>query len=206
MRDPQCKKCRRAGEKLFLKGERCFTPKCAIVKKPYAPGLHGKKRRRGMSEYGAQLLEKQKLKNMYEISEKQLLNYYKKASGKEGVLTEELIKSLETRLDSIVFRLGWTDSRRKARQIVSHGHILLNNRKTDIPSVKVRKDDIVSIKEKSLKSPMLKNLEEKLKKHETPEWLSLNKEKTEGKMLREPKKDEIEIPVDLSMIVEFYSR
>ncbi len=129
MTDPKCKKCRRAGQKLFLKGERCFSPKCSMIKKPYPPGVHAKKRRRNLSEYGAQLAEKQKLRRIYDIGERQLKKYFKEAAKAKGVLTDILLSKLEARLDNVVFRLGWAESRSKARQIVSHGHILLNNRK-----------------------------------------------------------------------------
>lgn len=206
MKDPKCKKCRRAGQKLFLKGERCFTPKCPMIKKPYPPGVHAKKRRRGLSEYGAQLAEKQKLRRIYDIGEKQLKKYFKEAAKTRGMLTDVLLSKLETRLDNVVFRLGWAESRSKARQIVSHGHILLNNRKVDIPSIGVKKGDKIKIKKSILKSPLFKDLEIKLKKFKPPSWLSLDKKEFKATVLNLPLGKEIEVPVDLSMIIEYYSR
>lgn len=206
MIDPKCKKCRRAGQKLFLKGERCFTPKCSMIKKPYPPGVHGKKRRRGLSEYGTQLAEKQKLRRIYNISEKQLKKYFKEAAKARGVVPDVLLNKLETRLDNVVFRLGWAESRPKARQIVSHGHILLNKRKVDIPSIGVRKGDVIKIKKSSLKTSLFKNLETKLKKFKVPSWLSLNKKELKVTVLGLPLRKEVEVPVDLSMIIEYYSR
>lgn len=206
MIDSKCKKCRRLGQKLFLKGERCFTPKCAMVKKPYPPGVHGKKRRRGLSEYGAQLSEKQKLRIMYGVGERQLKRYFRDASKARGATTETLLTTLERRIDNVIFRLGWTESRTKARQIVSHGHILLNNKKIDIPSIIVKKGDVIEIKKTSFKKGLFRDLETKLKKFSPPKWLSLDKKEFKATVLATPSKDEIEAPVDLQMIVEFYSR
>ncbi|OGZ32784.1 MAG: 30S ribosomal protein S4 [Candidatus Portnoybacteria bacterium RBG_13_40_8] len=206
MKEPPCKKCRRAGQKLFLKGERCFTPKCAMVKKPYVPGMHGRKRRRALSEYGSQLAEKQKLKIIYGITEKQLRKYFKEAAKSRGVATDVLLVKLETRIDNIIFRLGLAESRAKARQIVGHGHVLLNDRKIDIPSIRVEKGDIIKIKKSSLNKGLFKNLDIRLKKFNPPVWLSLDKENWRGNILALPSKEDIESPVDLQMIVEYYSR
>lgn len=206
MIDQKCKKCRRAGQKLFLKGERCLGPKCAMIKKPYPPGTHGKKRRRAPSEYGAQLTEKQKLRRIYGISEKQLKKYFRESAKAKGVVTEVLLTKLETRIDNVIFRLKWAESRPKARQIVSHGHILLNKRKVDIPSIGLKKGDMVKIKKSSLKKPLFSNLETRLKKYKPPSWLSLDKKELKAVLLALPPRKEIEVPVDLSMIVEFYSR
>jgi small subunit ribosomal protein S4 len=206
MIDSKCKKCRRAGQKLFLKGERCLGPKCAMIKKPYPPGARGKKRRRAPSEYGAQLTEKQKLRRIYGISEKQLKKYFRESAKAKGVVTEVLLTKLETRIDNVIFRLKWAESRPKARQIVSHGHILLNKRKVDIPSIGLKKGDVVKIKKSSLKKPLFNNLEIRLKKYKPPSWLSLDKKELKAALLALPSRKEIEVPVDLSMIVEFYSR
>ncbi len=206
MLDQKCKKCRRAGQKLFLKGERCLGPKCAMIKKPYPPGTHGKKRRPTPSEYGAQLTEKQKLRRIYGISEKQLKKYFRESSKAKGVVTEVLLTKLETRIDNVIFRLNWAESRPKARQIVSHGHILLNKRKVDIPSIGLKKGDVVKIKKTSLKKPLFSNLETRLKKYKPPSWLSLDKKELKAVLLSLPPRKEIEVPVNLSMIVEFYSR
>jgi len=206
MIDSKCKKCRRAGQKLFLKGERCFTPKCAMVKKAYPPGVHGKKRKPALSEYGAQLAEKQKLRRIYNISERQLKKYFQEAAKAKGVVTETLLKKLETRIDNAVFRLGLAESRMKARQIVSHGHILLNGRRVNIPSINLKRGDIIEIKKNSLKKSLFKNLETRLKKYKLPSWLSLDKKEMKATILGLPLKEEIEVPVDLFMVVEYYSR
>jgi len=201
-----CKKCRRAGQKLFLKGARCYTPKCAMVKKPYAPGAHGKKRRRALTEYGTQLAEKQKLKRIYGTNEKQLRKYFKEASKSKGASTEILLSKLETRMDNVIFRLGWADSKPKARQMVGHGHILLNNRRVDIPSIHVKKGDRITIKKSSLNKPLFKDLETRLKKYNPPNWLLLDKKELQGAVVNLPSKEDVDTGVDLQMIVEYYSR
>ena len=205
MHEAQCKKCRRAGQKLFLKGERCFTPKCAMVKKPYAPGIHGKKRRM-VSEYGAQLAEKQKVCRIYDIREKQFKRYFREASQEKGVIGSNLLRKLETRLDNVVFRLSLAESRKKARQLVSHGHILVNDKKVNLPSFQVVPKDVIKIKPSSLKLGPFKDLKVKFKKFEPPKWLSLNKIKLEGKIVSWPKQEDISISADIQMIVEYYSR
>jgi len=205
-KDLDCKKCRRAGQKLFLKGERCFSPKCAMVKKPYPPGVHGKKRRRGLTEYGTQLAEKQKLKRIYGVSEKQLKKYFEESTKARGVATDVLLAKLETRIDNVIFRLGLAESRAKARQIVAHGHVFLNGRKIDIPSIQVKKGDLIKIKKSSLNKPLFSNLETRLKKFNPPVWLSLDKKELTASVLAMPIKEEMEIPADLQIIVEYYSR
>lgn len=180
-----------------------------MIKKPYAPGLKAKKHRSTVSEYGSQLTEKQKVKRIYGINEKQLRRYFTEALRSKGVVTDVLVDKLETRLDNIIFRTGIAGSRTKARQIVSHGHILLNGKKVNIPSINVRKGDIIEINKTSLKKALFKELEVKLKKYKMPSWLSSEiKENNEFKaiVLNLPERSEIEIPADLAMIVEFYSR
>jgi small subunit ribosomal protein S4 len=206
LREAVCKRCRRSGVKLFLRGERCFTPKCAMVKKPYPPGAHGKKRRPALSEYGSQLAEKQKLRKTYNINEAQLRKYFKEASKARGVATEILLQKLETRIDNVIFRLGFAESRAKARQIVSHGHILLNDKKIDIPSIHVKKGDTIKIKKTSSTKPLFSGLTAKLKKFNPPAWLSLNKDNLVAGVLSSPSKEDIESNADLQMIVEYYSR
>jgi len=209
LRGPICKKCRRSGQKLFLREERCFSVKCAMVKKPYAPGMKAKKHKSALSEYGAQLAEKQKVKKIYGITERQFRKYFKQASRTKGVVTDVLVAKLETRLDNAIFRLGIAGSRAKARQIVSHGHILLNNKRIDIPSINVKKGDVIVIRPESLKKVLFKDLEVKIKKQTIPSWLSV-----EGKdggtfkaiVLGTPERSQVELPVNLAMIVEFYSR
>jgi len=204
-----CKKCRRAGQKLFLREERCFTPKCAMIKKPYVPGMKAKKHRSAISEYGAQLAEKQKLKRIYGLTERQFRKYFEEAAKAKGVVTDVLIKKLETRLDNVIFRLGWGGSRAKTKQMVSHGHILLNGSRVDIPSINVKKGDIIEVRQGSLKKVIFKDLDTKMKKQTIPSWLSV-----EGKengifkitVSGTPIRSEVLLPVDLAMIVEFYSR
>lgn len=205
MKVSQCKICRRIGEKLFLKGERCFTPKCAMIKKPYKPGVH-KKTRVLLSEYGRQLNEKQKIRKTYGLLEKQFKNYVKAAIKEKGDSRENLMKKLEKRLDNTVFRLGWAKSRNLARQIVSHGHILVNNRKVNIPSYQVKIGDVIALKEKSKKSSLFENLKISLKKYQTPSWLSLNKEKLEGKVVSQPTIEDLGDLSGIGMIIEYYSR
>ena len=209
LRGPICKKCRRAGQKLFLREERCFTVKCAMIKKPYAPGMKAKKHRSALSEYGVQLAEKQKIRKIYGLGERQFRKYFEEAAKTKGVLTEILITKLESRLDNAIFRLGIAGSRAKTRQIVSHGHILLNGKRVDIPSINVKKGDVIEIAKRSLKKVLFKDLDIKLKKQIIPSWLSVeSKEGEEFKAVvtRMPKRSDVEIPVDLAMIVEFYSR
>jgi len=206
MLDPRCKKCRRAGQKLFLRGERCFTTKCAMIKKAYPPGAHGKRRRRGLSEFGAQLAEKQKLRLIYNVRERQLKKYFLDSLKTKGVTTEFFLNRLETRLDNVIFRLGLAESRAKARQIVSHGHILLNGKRVDIPSINVKKGDVIEIRKASLNKTLFKDLETKLKKFKPPSWLSLDKKEWKATILGLPSKEDVMLPVDLQKIVEFYSK
>jgi len=207
MREVICKKCRRIGQKLFLKGERCFTPKCAMVKKPYPPGIHGKKKkRRATSEYGVQLTEKQKVRQIYNIRERQFKRYFQEASREKGVIGDNILKKLELRLDNIAFRLGFAESRQKARQLVSHGHILVNDKKINIPSFRVKLNDVIEIKKSSLNLVLFKDLKTKLKKYKPLDWFSLDKDKLEGKIISLPNQEDIKIPADLQMIVEYYSR
>jgi small subunit ribosomal protein S4 len=185
MINDKCKKCRRAGEKLFLKGEKCFSPKCPIIRKPYPPGKFGKSRRkrpnRGLSEYGVQLREKQKLKFSYGLRERQFANYLKEANKKGGGDAKTyLLELLESRLDNVVFRFGLTDSRSQARQIISHGHIMVNNRKVTIPSYRVKISDKISIRPQSIKKIIFRDLDIKLKKYNPPSWINFDKEKKEG--------------------------
>lgn len=188
----KCKKCRRAGEKLFLKGEKCFSPKCPLSRKPYPPGIFGKrtKRRRsarGLSEYGVQLRERQKLKFSYGLRDRQFSNYLKKAQKKGGGdVKTYLFELLESRLDNIVFRLGFTDSRSQARQIVSHGHIMVNKRKVDIPSYKIKMGDKILLRPQSVNKKIFRDLEIKIKKYNPPSWLKLDKEKKEGEIIGRP--------------------
>lgn len=209
--DSACKKCRRAQEKLFLKGDRCSSQKCAMVKKPYIPGIHGqgrtgRGRRKSFSEYGQQLAEKQKLRWIYGVSEKQFKNYVKEFIGKKNASKEDLVLKLEMRLDNVVFRLGLAKSRRLARQLVSHGHIIVNKRKVNIPSYRVKKGDLIKIRVQSKKIIPFQGLSDILKKHPIPAWLQLDKEKLEAKVIAGPKPEDVGKTAEISKIIEFYSR
>jgi len=209
MSDSQCKICRRMGVKLFLKGERCFTQKCQMVKKPYPPGKKGKRRLIPLSEYGRELKEKQKLKNLYNLKETQFKNYFKKVLKKRGKVenaSDLLVKILESRLDNVVFRLGFTSSRKQARQLVSHGYFLVNGKATNIPSRQLKKGDVVTIKPQKSKKAVFKDIKTIVKKIKTPNWLEFNVEKLEGKLKSDPTLEDITVPVEISSIFEFYSR
>lgn len=191
MLENKCKKCRRAGEKLFLRGEKCFGPKCPISRKPYAPGVFGKTKRKrgkkGLSEYAIQLREKQKMKLTYGIRERQFANYLKEAKKKgKGDAAAYLLELLESRLDNIVFRFGLAESRAKARQIVSHGHITVNNRKVNIPSFRLKTGDKISIRPQSINKGFLKDIDIKLKKYNPPSWIKFDKDKKEGEISGRP--------------------
>ena len=206
MNESKCKKCRRAQEKLFLKGDRCFTQKCAMIRAAKLPGVHGAKRRRAGSEYGVQLNEKQKVKRSYFLREKQFRNYFDLASKKEGVTGEVLLETLERRLDNVVFRSGLAGSRSAAKQIVGHGHMALNGRRVDVPSILVKVGDKISIRKGSESKEVFKDIAEKLKKYEVPAWLDLNKSDLTIEVKRLPQKEDIEAVFNMQLITEFYSR
>ena len=195
--------------KLFLKGEKCFSPKCPMIRRSYPPGEKPKKRLPPPSEYAKLLAEKQKLKLWYNLRERQFKNYVKEALSQRGKvedISHYLVKILEMRLDNVVFRLGFAESRRKARQLVSHGYFLVNGRSVNIPSFRLKIGDTISVKPQKLKKVIFKNIKEKLKKHQLPSHLSLDIEKLEGKVIDEPKFEEISPPVDIHSVFEFYSR
>ncbi|MGE4554540.1 MAG: 30S ribosomal protein S4 [Candidatus Paceibacterota bacterium] len=205
MSEALCKKCRYLGEKLFLKGEKCYTPKCLLVRKGIA--LRGKKRKRkGTTFYGKQLLEKQKLKLAYGLREKQLKRYFELALKDKTSTPEALAQLLERRFDNIVFRLGLASNRRSARQLISHGHFLLNDRRHNIPSTLLKVGDIIKIRPQSLQKPPFKDLREKLKNYQTPSFLAFDKEKLEGKVISLPNLEELQLPFDFPLVVEFFSR
>ena len=201
-----CRMCRREGMKLFLKGERCFTDKCAIERRNYPPGQHGQRRARRTMGYGLQLREKQKVKRIYGIQEKQFRNYFAKADRKKGITGENLLISLESRLDNVVFSLGFGGSRAQARQLVRHGHILVDGRKTTIPSYQVRPDQVVSVKEGSRKNDFIRSSVETARGRGVPDWLELDPENFTGKVLNLPDREQIKIPIQEQLIVELYSR
>ena len=202
-RSPKCKQCRREGLKLFLKGERCLTEKCAIERRSYPPGEHGRGRIK-QSEYLLQLREKQKARRYYGILEKQFRNYYEKASRKSGITGEELLRMLETRLDNVVYRLGFAGSRAQARQLVRHGHFLVNGRRVNIPSFGVRPDDVISLRPNSPAEAIVRDATD-LTAAVTP-WLQADHDGLTGKMLKWPERAEIDTPVQESLIVELYSK
>lgn len=204
--DPKCKQCRREGKKLFLKGERCYTQKCAMIKKAYPPGMHRDKRRRGASEYGLQLREKQRVKRIYGVLERQFNKYFKEASQKKENIGEVILRFLEMRFDNVVYRFGFARSRSQARQFVSHNHFLVNNKRVNIGSYRVKINDIISVKKGSLNQEYFKDLKGILKNHQVPSWLSLNKEKLEGEVIGLPKKEDIESTFEMQLVVEYYSR
>jgi len=209
MRDEKCKICRREGIKLFLKGQRCLTAKCPMVKRPYPPGQKRKRRKGPPSEYGKELSEKQKLKFLYNLSERQFKNYIHKTlkrRGKTEDLADFLIQTLESRLDNVVFRLGFTLSRPQARQLVSHNFFLVNKKPMNLPSYQVKIGEVISVKSQKLKKNILKNIENLIKKYKPPTWLELNVEKLEGKVVGKPTLEQVAPPVEISAIFEFYSR
>ena len=204
--DPKCKQCRREGTKLFLKGEKCYSPKCPIVRRNYPPGVHGAKGRKHPTEYGIQLREKQKAKRIYGILERQFKNYYQKAIVKKGNTGEFLSQLLETRLDNVIYRMGLAKSRGLARQLISHGHFLINGKRVNIPSYQVKVKDKVAIKPNRLNSKIFQDLSKTLEKYEFPTWLIFDSKTKEGKILSKPEITEVEKLFDPRLIVEFYSR
>ncbi len=204
----KCKLCRRAGEKLFLKGDRCATPKCALVRKAYGPGMHGPKGEgRGLSEFGSQLKEKQKLKRSYGLSERQFVKHLKEAQSKKGVVGDNLMTRLEMRLDNVVYRLGLATSRSQARQMVSHKMCLVNGRGLNVPSAEIKVGDEIQVKESKAQNAYFKQLQAVLKKgHNTPKWFSLDPETLTGKVLSSPSREDMGSGFDLASVIEFYSR
>lgn len=205
-RGPVCRICRREGVKLYLKGTRCYTDKCALVRRNYPPGEHGQAAKPRLSAYGLRLREKQKLKAIYGILERQFRRYYKLAEKMKGMTSLNLLQILERRLDNIVYRLGFCVSRRQARQLVRHGHFLVDGKKVDIPSYLVKVGSTISVREKSRDLPPIKAALQAAQGQNLAGWLSLDKEKMEGKLLRVPTREEIPIPVNEQLIVELYSK
>lgn len=198
--DINCKKCRTAGEKLFLKGEKCFTPNCPLVKRK-----EKRVRARKFSSFKKQLLEKRRIKLYYGLSERQLKRFYQLALKKKESTPEMLAQLLESRLDSIIFRLGFANSKKMARQLVSHGHFLLNGRRCDIPSAILKPNDIISLRERSLKLKVFEGLKERLKKITPPSYLQLDKEKLTAKLTKLPILEELNLPFDFKTVVESYA-
>ena len=204
--DARCRLCRREGMKLFLKGARCFTDKCAFERRGYAPGEHGKSRRAKETNYGQQLREKQRARRIYGILERQFRHYFSHAAVAKGVTGEALLQMLETRLDNVTFRLGFAPSRNAARQLVRHGHLQVNGRKVDIPSFRVRAGDTVSVRDRSRTLGVVTSALEARKGQSTPEWLELNADQMTGKVLNIPTRQSIPVPLNEQLIVELYSK
>ena len=203
---PSCRQCRREGVKMFLKGDRCYTDKCAIVRRGKVPGQHGGARRGMMKDYGLQLREKQKAKRYYGVLEKQFRNYYVKANAAEGMTGENLLKLIERRLDNAVYRMGIAESRRDARQLVRHGHFTINGKKANIPSMLISLNDEIAVIEKSKSLPKFKALAETLANKTAPAWLDVDKEKMCAKVIALPAREDVDFEIQEHLIVELYSK
>lgn len=204
--DSVCRQCRREGEKLFLKGDRCYSEKCSVERRPYAPGVHGQGRRQKPSEYGLQLREKQKMRRTYGILEKQFRKYFDKADRQKGITGENLLILIERRLDNVVYRLGFASSRKEARQLVNHGHFTINGKKANIPSMLVKVGDIVQVREKSRSLDKFQELKDQAAYKTPPEWLSVDVDNLTGSVLAYPLREQIDTQVTEQLIVELYSR
>ena len=204
-KDEQCRICRREGQKLFLKGSRCYTDKCSITRRNYAPGEHGQGRKK-ISEYGTQLREKQKTKAFYGVGEKQFRKYFEMAENKKGITGENLLQILESRLDNVVYRLGFGVSRAQARQFVNHGHFEVNGKKVDIPSYLVKAGDVIAVREIKKDNKTIKENLEVNAARPVPEWLEKDADKMQGKVLRLASREDVDIPVEEHLIVELYSK
>jgi small subunit ribosomal protein S4 len=206
---PVCKLCRREGEKLFLKGQRCFTPKCAFERRGYPPGEHGRDaqwRRRRVSDYSRQLREKQKTRRIYGVTERQFRRYYRIAAQQRGLTGENLLKMLECRLDNVVYRLGYSESRAHARMLVTHGHFNVNGRRTDVPSMLVQPGDAIEVREGSRKRTFFQGLADIAEPKTVPAWLERDLSDLSGKMLVAPERTDIDASLNDQLIVEYYSR
>ena len=201
-----CRLCRREGQKLFLKGDRCYTDKCSIERRGHATGTHGNARNKKRSEYGMQMREKQKAKRYYGVLEKQFHEYFIMANKKTGMTGENLLRLCESRLDNIVYRLGLASSRAEARQLVVHGHYNVNGKRVDIPSYQVREGDVVAVNEKTRGSDKMKAIIETCGARPVPVWFDLNKETLEAKVVRMPNREDIDVDIQELLIVEYYSK
>ena len=204
-KDEQCRICRREGQKLFLKGSRCYSDKCSVARRNYAPGQHGQKKNK-LSEYGMQLREKQKTKSFYGVGERQFRKYFEMGSNKKGITGEILLQILESRLDNVVYRLGFGNSRAQARQLVTHGNFQVNGRKVDIASYLVKQGDVVEVREIRRDNPIIKANIEANSVRPIPEWLEMNTEKLSGKVVRLASREDVDLSVEEHLIVELYSK
>jgi small subunit ribosomal protein S4 len=203
----KCKLCRRAGEKLFLKGERCFSQKCAMTRRPYAPGQHGQAQKRGASEFGRQLAMKQKIKRLYGVMERQFRKHYAEAAKRHGITGDELMMRLERRLDNVVYRLGLASSRAQARQLVNHKMFEVNGKRMNIPSVEVRVGDVIVLKNNKKENSYFKQVAENLaQKSDVPHWLNIDVSKMQASIIALPNREDVGVSVDPQMIVEYYSK
>ncbi|HEX7181863.1 MAG TPA: 30S ribosomal protein S4 [Thermoanaerobaculia bacterium] len=203
---PVCRLCRRERMKLFLKGDRCFKEKCAVERRNFPPGQHGTRRGRRTLGYGLQLREKQKVKRIYGVLEKQFRNYFEEADRRKGITGENLLVMLERRLDNVVYSLGFASSRAQARQLVRHGHVVVDGRKITIPSYQVKAGQAVTVKDASRQNPFVRSSVETARGRGVPEWLELDAENVSGRMLRLPTREDIKLPIQEQLIVELYSR
>ena len=201
----KCRICRREGTKVFLKGDRCYTDKCSFERRPYPPGQHGRRRKKS-SDYAVQLREKQKVRRMYGLQESQFHKYFQKAEARKGVTGTNLLKFLEMRLDNVVYRLGFANSRDQARQLVKHGHFVKNGKKVDIPSLQVKVGDEIQVKEKSRKIPIIQESQEVLDRRGYPDWMEIDSENYKGTIKAEPQREDITFPINEHLIVELYSK
>jgi len=204
-KDEQCRVCRREGQKLFLKGSRCYTDKCSVTRRNYAPGQHGQGKKK-LSEYGMQLREKQKTKSFYGVQEKQFRKYFEMAENKKGITGENLLQILESRLDNVVYRVGFGSSRAQARQLVNHGHFDVNGNKVDIPSYLVKSGDVITVREIKKDSKIMKENIEVNGSRPVPEWLEKDSEKLSAKVIRLASREDVDLPVEEHLIVELYSK
>ena len=202
---PSCRLCRREGMQLYLKGDRCYTDKCAIERRHYPPGQHGQRRSK-QSDYGTQLREKQKVKRIYGVLEKQFRGYFEKAERQKGVTGTNLLVLLERRLDNIVYRLGFATSRAQARQLVRHNLIMVNGAKVNLPSFLVKTGDVIQATEKGRKLPLVLDAMEAVARRGTPSWLEFNKEEAQGRVIMFPEREEVTMPIQEHLIVELYSK
>ncbi|MBI5188808.1 MAG: 30S ribosomal protein S4 [Nitrospirae bacterium] len=203
--EAQCRICRREGEKLFLKGDRCYTEKCAVERRRYPPGQHGQGRGK-LSDYGIQLREKQKVRKTYGLLERQFRRYFHEAERRKGITGEILLQLLERRLDNVVYRMGFAPNRREARQLIAHGHFLVNGKKVNLPSYTVKVGDLVEVKESSRDIPEINNSLSKIEHRGLPTWVEVDSANFKGKVLHVPSRDEVQLPVQEQLIVELYSK
>ncbi|NUM81093.1 30S ribosomal protein S4 [bacterium] len=201
-----CRQCRREGLKLFLKGDRCYTEKCALERREYAPGQHGQLRKTKPTEFGVQLREKQKVREIYGILEKQFRKTFYKAERLQGIAGDNLIKLLESRLDNLIYRLGFANSRREARLLVTQKHFMVNNKKVNIPSAFLKPGDVISVREKSQKMARILGAVDAAQRRGIPEWLDFDREKFSGVVRSLPSRDQITTPINENLIVEYYSK